>query len=60
MSDTSSEGPNLESYSGTGEDLTDEQKQYLLDNAPHQTVSGSPQDEVAAVSLPTDAEGEWA
>lgn len=60
MSDTSDSGPNLENYSGTGEDLTEEQRQYLLANAAHETAAGSPQDNLSAAALPEDAQGEWA
>jgi hypothetical protein len=53
-------GPDLENYSGTGEDLTQEQREYLNTYALHDVDQGSPQAEVSAGSLSENAEGEWA
>lgn len=53
-------GPSLENYSGTGEDLTQEQREYLNTYALHQTEQGSSEADVSAGSLSENAEGEWA
>jgi hypothetical protein len=54
------DGPNLENYSGSGEDLTHEQREYLNTYALHETEQTSSQDEVSAGHLSENAEGEWA
>jgi hypothetical protein len=53
-------GPDLANYSGTGEDLTQEQREYLNTYALHETADGSGESDVAAGSLAENAEGEWA
>jgi hypothetical protein len=54
------DGPNLENYSGTGEDLTQEQRDYLNTYALHETEQGGSESDVSAGSLSENAEGEWA
>ncbi len=54
------DGPNLENYSGHGDDLTEEQREYLNTYALHETEQTSSQDEVSAGHLSENAEGEWA
>ena len=54
------DGPSLENYSGQGDDLTQEQRDYLNTYALHQTEQGSSEADVSAGSLSENAEGEWA
>jgi hypothetical protein len=60
MTEHQQEGPNLEQYSGSGEDLTQEQREYLNTYAQHEVGQGDTQASVSGSSLPEDAEGEWA
>lgn len=55
-----SDGPSLENYSGSGEDLTQEQREYLNTYALHQTEQGSSESDVSAGTLSENADGEWA
>ncbi len=56
----SGDGPDLANYSGTGEDLSQEQREYLNTYALHETEQGGGESEAAAGSLSENAEGEWA
>jgi hypothetical protein len=61
MTDEHNQGPNLENYSGTGEDLTHEQREYLNTYALHETEhTGDKQEETSSGHLSENSEGEWA
>lgn len=54
------QGPDLEHYSGDGEDLTHEQREYLNTYAQHVTEHGDHHAEHGQGDLSDNAQGEWA
>jgi hypothetical protein len=57
----SESSPDLSEYAGTGEDLTQEQREYLATYALHEPVQDSDANaETSAGMLADEGEGEWA